>query len=25
VFAITLERKGGANSPEGPMYLSSGS
>jgi len=25
VFAITLERKGGANSPEGSMYLSSGS
>ena len=25
VFAITLERKGGVNSPEGSMYLSSGS
>jgi len=25
VFAVTLERKGGASSPEGSMYLSSGS
>lgn len=25
VFAVTLERKGGVNSPEGSMYLSSGS
>jgi len=25
VFAITLERKGGVRSPEGPMYLKSGS